>query len=88
MKKARSVDGSLILESEKNATDGVTEIRLMLTGEMFPSIITVGRDDTEDSDDNADDIQSADDGRLGNQMCAYASLLVSMQICKVGSNTF
>jgi hypothetical protein len=78
VKKARRVDGSLIFDSEKNATDGVMEIRLM-TGKLFPSILTVGRDDTENSDDNDDHIQSEDNGRLGNQLCAYASLLVSIQ---------
>ena len=55
----------------------MTDIKLILNGKLFPSIITVGKADTKDSDETCNDLQSEDDGRLGNQMCAYASLMVS-----------
>ena len=77
-KGLKNSGGSIQIETAVNATDGVTEIKLILTGELFPSIITVGKADTKVSDETCNDLQSEDNGRLGNQMCAYASLMVSI----------
>ena len=76
-KGLKNSGGSIQIETVVNETDGVTEIKLILNGELFPSIITVGKADTKDSDEICNDLQSEDNGRLGNQMCAYASLMVS-----------
>ena len=42
--------GSIKIERAINLTDGVTEIKIVLNEELFPSIITVGEAAAKDSD--------------------------------------
>eukprot|EP00090_Calanus_glacialis_P028129 TRINITY_DN4506_c0_g1_i6.p1 TRINITY_DN4506_c0_g1~~TRINITY_DN4506_c0_g1_i6.p1 ORF type:complete len:402 (-),score=64.60 TRINITY_DN4506_c0_g1_i6:206-1411(-) len=57
------LNGSISLVAKKSNESNVTDIKLDINGEFFPSIMT--------SDSN---------GRLGNQLCAYATLLYFQKV--------